>query len=164
MTLAEARDRFCRRELTASAPPHPGLDWTKLPGCVESLKKRKEEAIAIERISEQTLPLLKEIRDHLDSQPRVNRAIAAIDALRTQMNELGASYDLVTQLTQPTELKRFEADRKIAASRVSGMDRQRLQVERDIENVLGVMQAARDFQKLMDEVAVALSSSLKEAA
>jgi hypothetical protein len=164
MTLAEARDRFCRRELTASAPPHPGLDWTKLPGCVESLKKRKEEAIAIERISEQTLPLLKEIRDHLDSQPRVNRAIAAIDALRTQMNELGASYDLVTQLTQPTELKRFEADRKIAASRVSGMDRQRLQVERDIENVLGVMQAARDFQKLMDEVVVALSSSLKEAA
>jgi len=164
MTLADARDRFCRRELTGSAPPHPGLDWAKIPGCIASLKKRKEEAVAIEQISEQTLPLLKEIRDHLDSQARVNRAIAAIDALRTRMNELGPCYDLVTQLTQPTELKRFEADRKIAASRVSGLDRQRLQVERDVDNVLGVMQAARDFQKLMDDVIGTLWASVKEAA
>ncbi len=164
MTLVEARDRFCRRELTGSAPPHPGLSWTRLAACASSLAKRREEAAAIESISEQTLPLLKEIRDHLDSQPRVNRAIAAIDALRQRMNDLGRCYDLVTQLTQPTELKRFEADRKIAASRVCGRDRQRLQVERDIENVLGVMQAARDFQKLMDDVTANLAASLKEAA
>lgn len=164
MTLAEARDRFCRRALTGSPPPHPGLDWSRLPACVASLANRKKEAIAIEQISEQTLPLLKEIRDHIDSQDRVNRAIAAVDALRTKMNDLGRCYDLVTQLTQPTELKRFEADRKIAASRVSGVDRQRLQVQRDIDNVLGVMQAARDFQKLMDDVIQTLSSSLKEAA
>jgi hypothetical protein len=164
MTLAEARDRFCRRELTGSAPAHPGLDWTKVAACTASLEARKEEASTIEQIGEQTLPLLREIRDHLDSQTRVNRAIAAVDALRTRMNELGACYDLITQLTQPTELKRFEADRKIAASRVSGMDRQRLQVERDIENVIGVMQAAGDFQQLMDEVISSLASFVKEAA
>jgi hypothetical protein len=164
MTLAEARERFCRRELNCSAPAHPGLDWTRLSACIASLKARKEEANTIEQIGEQTLPLLTEIRDHLDSQPRVNRAIAAVDALRTRMNELGACYDLITQLTQPTELKRFEADRKIISSRVSGMDRQRLQVERDIENVIGVMRAARDFQQLMDEVISSLASIAKEAA
>jgi hypothetical protein len=159
MPLAEARDRFCRQPLTAVAPPHPCLDWSRLPACIESLTKRKEEAIRIEQISEQTLPLLKEIRDHMDSQDRVNRAIAAVDALRARMNEVGACYDLVTQLTQPTELKRFEADRKINASRVSGVDKQRRQVERDIENVVGVMQAARDFQQLMDQVIAALTTT-----
>lgn len=164
MTLAEARDRYCREPLSGSAPPHSGLDWTRMSGCVSSLQTRREEAITIERVSEQTLPLLQEIRDHLDSQPRVNRAIAAIDSLRSKMNEVGRCYDLVTQLTQPTELTRFRADRKIASSKVSGIEKQKLQVERDIHNVLGIMQAARDFQSLMDDVIASLATSLKEAA
>ena len=33
------------------------------------------------------------------------------------MNELGATYDLVTQLTQSTELRRFKADRKLSAAK-----------------------------------------------
>jgi hypothetical protein len=164
MPLADARDRFCRNPLTGSAPPHPGLDWSRKSGCTASLQNRKDEAATIERVSKQTLPLLREIRDHLDSQPRVNRAIAAIDTLRAKMNEFGRCYDLITQLTQPTELTRFRADRKIASSRVSGIERQKLQVERDIDNVRGIMQAARDFQDLMDEVIASLASSLKEAA
>ncbi len=68
------------------------------------------------------------------------------------MNELGAAYDLVTQLSQPGELKRFTADRRIAASKVSGVERQRQQVKRDIENVQGVLKAAENFEQLMDEV------------
>jgi hypothetical protein len=163
MPLAEARDRFCQRPLVAAAPPHPGLDWSKTRAVIASLSKRKEEAAGIERISEQTLPLLKEIRDHQSSQERVNRAIAAVDSLRVRMNELGACYDLVTQLTQPSELKRFEADRKISASGADGVERQRLQVERDIDNVSGVMQAARDFQRLMDETIASLEQTARAA-
>ena len=66
------------------------------------------------------------------------------------MNELGATYDLVTQLTQSSELERFKADRRIsAAKRMNGAERQRRQVNRDIENVRAVQRAARDFQDLM---------------
>ena len=82
----------------------------------------------------------------------MNKAIARVDALRSRMDQLGRCYDLIMQLTQMTELQRFERDRKIAASRVQGMDRQRRQVDRDIDNVQGVVAAAQEFQSLVNEV------------
>jgi hypothetical protein len=117
-----------------------------------SLENRKTEAAAIESITKKTLPLLEQLRDHIDDQARVNRLIAEIDVLRNQINEHGRTYALVMQMTQATELQRFQADRKISAKRLRGVELQRQQVNRDIDNVRGVMHAAQDFQKLMDEV------------
>ncbi|HWP39634.1 MAG TPA: hypothetical protein VNL70_01825, partial [Tepidisphaeraceae bacterium] len=109
------------------------------------------EAEQIEQISRHTLPLLEEVRDHLEDQGRVNRAIGRIDVLRARIAELGVCYGLVMQLTQDSELERFKADRKIAAAQVQGIERQRRQVHRDIQNVRSVIEAAVQFQKLMDE-------------
>ena len=128
------------------------MRWDRVGQCIASLEKRRLEADQIQQISRDTLPLLEEVKAYLDDQPRVNRAIARIDALRAQMNALGATYDLITQLTQKTELNRFHADRTIAASKASGTDRQRLQIMRDISNVNGLISASGEFKKLMDEV------------
>lgn len=154
MSLADAAEKYCTRLVEPDAHgDHPGRDERRLAECRQSLVLRREEACEIERIALATLPLLEEIRDHIASQSRVNRAIAALDVLRGKMNDLGRTYDLVTHLCQPTELKRFEADRKIAAAADSTPEqKQRAQVERDIENVRGITDAAIEFQKLMDEV------------
>jgi len=127
------------------------MEWERVSECVASLTRRCEEAGRIEEISRQTLPLLEEIRDNVDDQARVNRAIGEIDGLRAKMNELGATYDLITELTQSSQLKRFQADRKISAAKILGLERQRRQVSRDVENVRGVMEAAGEFQRLMRE-------------
>ena len=128
-----------------------------LPDVAACLDRRRDEASRVEKICRDTLPLLEEIRDHVESQSRVNRAISAVDALRARMNELGATYDLITQLTQSTELKRFQADRRIAAEKsLEGNERQRRQVARDIENVRAVLDASIDFQHLMKDTAGAL--------
>ena len=142
----------CQKPLPVFEDEFPALQWNRTAACIESLENRRGEAKKIERISNQTLPLLEEICDHIDDQPRVNRAIARIDELRREMNALGRTYDLVTQLTQTTELARFQADRKIAAAKLDGIERQRGQVKRDIDNVRGVAAAAKEFQALMDEV------------
>ena len=152
MTLAAAIQEFCTQPLDETMEDHPGLSWDAIGKCVASLKNRRRESSQIEEIAAQTLPILEEIRDHMDDQRRVNKAIAQVDVLRSRMDQWGRCYDLITQLTQFTELQRFEQDRKIAASRVTGVDRQRRQVERDIDNVRGVMAAAVEFQSLMDEV------------
>ena len=158
MKLSEAAGAFCNTPISSFASDdHPGMDWNWIGASVSSLLKRRDEAAEIERISRLTLPLLEEIRDYLSDQRRVNRAIGAIDALRAQMNDLGQTYDLVTALCQPTEMKRFTADRRIAAGKMDAYAKQRLQVKRDIENVRGVMQAAGEFQKLMDEAIGRLS-------
>jgi hypothetical protein len=152
MAFAEAIKQFCTRPVPEAPPPHPGLTWDRLDDCAASLKQRREEASQIEQVSRETLPLLQEVRDHLDDQPRVNRAIGRIDVLRARMADLGGCYNLIMQLTQATELRRFKADRKIEASRASGTDKQRRQVERDIENVRSVIDASIEFRDLIAQV------------
>jgi hypothetical protein len=151
MPLAGAIERYCRHPLSAEAADHAGMNWGILDRCVVSLSNRRREAEEIARLSRMTQPLLEEIGEHLCDQGRVNRVIARIDPLRAKMDELGRTYDLVTQLTQESELKRFERDRRVAASKASGADRQRLQVQRDIENVKALVDAAEAFVKLMDQ-------------
>ena len=163
MTLADALARYCATPLPPAPDDHPGPNWSLLGVCADSLRRRRREAEQIERIGRDTLPLLEEVREHLDDQARVNRLIARIDALRARMNQLNDCYELVTQLTQHTELLRFQNDRKIAASRVSGLERQKRQLARDIVNVGGVIEAARQFQSLVDEVIATLESRARQA-
>ena len=149
MKLADALAQFCTQQVGREPPAHAGLQWERLNECVASLRNRLSEAGEIEQISRDTLPLLEEVCDHVTDQQRVNHAIAKIDALRSRIDKLGPCYQLVTQLTQRTELARFKADRAIAAARVDGIERQRRQVQRDIDNVRSVLEAAQEFQNLM---------------
>jgi hypothetical protein len=153
MKLADAIRDFCREALPAKAVSDgkPGQQWMRAGKCVASLQARREEARQIELISGDTLPLLEEICANIEDQARVNRAIAQIDTLRARIDMFGPTYDLVTQLTQKTELQRFQRDRQIAAAKLTGTELQRKQIERDLENVKAVAEAAREFQKLMDE-------------
>jgi hypothetical protein len=161
MALAEAIERYCQNPLPAERADHPGLNWDNLPRCIECLENRRDEARQIGRICEETLPLLEEIVECMDNQAQVNRLIARIDQLRADMDKLGRAYNLLMQLTQQTEYKRFERDLKLAASKASGFDKQRGQVERDIENVKAVQEAGAAFAKLMDETIARLRAQVK---
>ncbi|HUB24833.1 MAG TPA: 6-hydroxymethylpterin diphosphokinase MptE-like protein [Tepidisphaeraceae bacterium] len=164
MPLADAIERYCRKPLSVSCPDHPGINFSNLDQCLLSLRKRREEADEIDRISRETLPLLEEIRDHLSDQPRVTRIIGRIDQLRAEMDNVGRTYDMVTQLTQETQLQRFERDRRLSASRAVGEERQRRQVERDIDNVRAVIDAAVEFAILMDQTIERLSAMIASRA
>jgi hypothetical protein len=163
MPLAAAIEQFCTAEISQTGD-HPGLQWHRVGEAIQCLRARRDEAQSIEGIASRTLPLLEEIRDHLDDQRRVNKAIARVDVLRSQMDTFGRCYDLITQLTQFNELQRFERDRKLAASKASGADRQRRQVERDIDNVKSVIDASRQFQALLSEVIAKLTTEHGAAA
>jgi hypothetical protein len=158
MSLSAAIEKFCTRRIS-KPPQHPGAKFAKTGESVDCLRRRRDEAREIERITRQTLPLLEEIRDHITDQIRVNRLIASVDVLRARMNELGSCYDLITHLTQQSELNRFKSDRKIAGARISAVNRQRLQVQRDIENVRSMGEAAADFQSMIGQAIDLLSTN-----
>jgi hypothetical protein len=140
-----------------SSPCEALCRWRLLPAALQSLHLRKEESLQIQQISRETLPLLRELRSCLDDQPQANRLIAAIDALHSRMNDLNHCYELVTLMNQQTELARFRSDRLLAASKLAGIERQRRQLDRDIANVQGVIDAAQQFHKLMDDVIARLT-------
>lgn len=152
MAFSAALEQYCTRELPRLEPDFPEMRWDRVDACIDSLKRRIEEATEIEKLADQTLPLLREVREHLDDQARVNQLIARIDALRAKMNERSACYDLVMQLTQQTEIQRFKRDRHIAAAKLDGLDKQRSQASRDIDNVRGVIDASRQFRDLVGNV------------
>jgi hypothetical protein len=152
MTFAEAIAEFCNGEAVSAPPVHGGLTWHRLDEAITCVRQRVEEAKQIEEISRETLPLLQDIRDSIEDQVRVNRAIGKIDALRARMNALNDCYELIMQLSQLTELQRFKADRKIGAAKLDATEKQRRQVTRDIANVEGVINAASEFQTLMADV------------
>jgi hypothetical protein len=159
MPLAEAASLYCREPLPVIAGADASVDWSRVPQVIQSLQNRRAEAAAIESIGRKTLPLLEALRDNIEDQNRVNRLIAEIDLLRNQMNEHGRSYDLLMQMAQNTELQRFHADRRIAAARLRGVELQKHQVNRDIDNVRGVIQASEDFQALMNDIIAQLQQS-----
>lgn len=152
MPFADAIAKYCTSPVTVDLSDHGGAQWERTGQCVQSLRNRRDEAAKIEEISRQTLPLLESIRDRITDQTQVNQAIAKIDALRAEMNRLGATYDLITELTQQSQLTRFESDRRIKMAKLDPTEKQRRQVERDIANVRSVMEAAGRFVTLMDEV------------
>jgi hypothetical protein len=167
MTLADAIAQFCGTPLESIESDAPPLRWDLLSACRESVLLRKAEAREIEKISDETLPLLEEIRNHIADQDRVNRLIAKIDENRSRMDVFGRTYEQVMQFSQQSELKRFERDRRLAAARLEGIDRQKWQLDRDIENVKAVSAAARAFVETMTEVADDLAKQAarkKEAA
>lgn len=158
MPLREMLDTYCNAAIERDVVPAlhdsidpPPNDADVIDRCLISIQNRKDEARDIERISRDTIALLRELHEHIDDQPRVNRLIARIDSLRQQMHALGKTYDLVVQLTQQTELKRFKTDRQVKSKKLSGIDLQREQVSRDIDNVAGMIEAAEAFVQLMDE-------------
>lgn len=151
MTLQQALDEHCRSRLRGTND----VDSNKLEQspdfqrAIDCLKTRIEESETIERISAETKPLLEEIRDHLDDQRRVNRAIARIDQLRVELHPIGKTYHLITQLTQQSEMQRFLNDRRIASDGIDGTELQRRQVNRDIDNVAAIESAAKLMQALL---------------
>ena len=70
MKLAEVIEQFCSEPIDAHPPKHGGLDFNRLVDSLSSLNNRLAEAVEVEQISRETLPLLEEIRDYLDDQPR----------------------------------------------------------------------------------------------
>lgn len=151
MTLADALSKYCAEPLGRKVPAHAGTDFSRLDEARTCLAARQAEAGQIQSISEQTLPLLHQIKDAIEDQSRVNQLIAQIDPLRSKMNDLGQTYDQITSLAQQSEHDRYAADRRIVSAGISGVEKQRRQIDRDIANVQHMIRASGEFASLMSE-------------
>ncbi|CAN5535501.1 hypothetical protein BH09PLA1_BH09PLA1_17030 [soil metagenome] len=160
--LADVLNTFCQQPFDVSPPAHPGMDWSRLSDCRNSLANRREQAEQVERISREVMPLLEEVRDKITDQKRVNQIISQIDSKRARMHEFAACYGLIMSLTQQSELKKYQADRRIAAAKhLDATAKQRRQVERDIDNVRSVIEAAEVFKQLIDDVTARIGAQIE---
>lgn len=158
MPLASVLQQFATAPLPQTDLPAQTVDWNVIPRVIQSLETRKSDAREIGEIANQTLPLLEEVKANLNDAMKVNRLISSIDRLRGKMMQHNDAYELATQLTQTTELSRYQRDFAIAASKAQGVERQKKQLERDIENVKAIIAASAQFITLIDVVIADLSA------
>jgi hypothetical protein len=159
MALADAIGQYCGAPLDRASLAIDADDTATLEAAAASIAARQVEAERMSEISTHTLDALRQLHGAIDGGADANVLIARIDGLRTEMNAFGMTYDLVTQLTPTSELARYVADRRLQVPGLSGAEKQRRQIERDIANVTHLKSAADAFADLMrqtlDEIIVA---------
>jgi hypothetical protein len=73
-----------------------------------------------------------------------------VDELRTIVTNSCRAYRIVNSTAQLAELQRFTADRKLAAADTTGAERAKRQLERDVQFVQSMREAARNVIAMLD--------------
>ncbi len=123
---------------------------------IDSLKRHisrtREDCSRIAAYSRQAHELLGEAITRQSDQTRVNQIITRLYDLRANVTKLTTAYAMTHIINQAGTLNRFRSDRAMAVAQgLSGLERQKLELERDQTNVSWVADAADQMGRLLDE-------------
>jgi hypothetical protein len=146
MPLREVLDRFATRPLPALPKACRPLDARRMESGRARIRLVCEEVKAIRRVSRQTASLLRRMLDDQHDSPRMQRHFAMIESNRREIQKRMATFELLNHLNQLGVYKRVIADRKLHMQQdLSPLERQRLQLQRDLENVDWIADAASEL-------------------
>lgn len=157
MTLREAIDAF-GHSTTGIGDRNETIRFEPLDTRVcDRIGSVIDDCERIVSISERSIGTLGEMLKHQQDQRRVGKLIEKVNAGRDEVMKMRDAFTLIEFVNQIAVLNRLKRDRVISL-RSDGADpveRQRLQIERDIENVRWTRDAARAVaQQLRDTLTV----------
>lgn len=144
MTLREAITLFGRGDATlglvASAARSPG----RLGSAEGRIRGIREDCLRIATLSERSMGVLEQMLCLQHDQRRVTSLIEKMNADRDEVMAMRGAFTLVEYVNQIAVLNRMKRDRTIAlrSTGAEPIERQRMQIERDIENVRWTRDAA----------------------
>ncbi|PCI09108.1 hypothetical protein COB72_07140 [bacterium] len=107
------------------------------------LDKLIEDSRRIVYLSEQSIELLETMIKHQDDQKQMGVLIGKVQLFRDQVFKMDVAYRLAETVNQVGVLNRMKQDRLIDINKdASAIERQKLQIERDIVNVQWIRDAA----------------------
>jgi hypothetical protein len=122
----------------------------------------RREAWSVEEISRKTADKLREMTIVQSDQKKIGTLIDQVHKLRDEVIRLQPAYGLVGFLNQTGGFKRFQADRAIELDRsLSGLERQKRQIERDITNVSWIGDAAHQLGSMLDSTLKMLDGGVR---
>jgi len=143
-TLAEALREHATRPVPVMPHGDARPDPARLAQVEELLRQRIDEVHELDRIAEDTLPILRQMSEHQRDPKRMNRLFDRLEANRKRVEKLDATFGLVNDLNTVGVFRRARADRAIhhdAQSELDPLTRQRRQLKRDIDNIDWLRQA-----------------------
>lgn len=135
-------------------------DQDRRNAVLERVRMIRRQCGQIADQSYRTVALLREIHEHQEDQPRVNRIIQKIDDLRDDVQSKTPGFVLTNLLSQRAVFNRIRADRQIGlVEGKSALHVQKLRIERDVENVRSLCEGAEDLAKMLDGAAATLEGA-----
>jgi hypothetical protein len=166
MTLRKAIDGFCggsrkaefriQNQRIQNGGDRAWKDWgcdvvgnlLRVKGALEG---RRESARGMKATCEATIPILREMIEHQQDGARMNRLFVEVDRLRGRVGEDPATFEMVTFLNTIGELRRYQADLLVKSSKKDPLDRQKRQLQRDVEYVGDLQVGAERLLEIIEE-------------
>lgn len=154
MTLRDAIDAYAGEPVDLPNTQRGETGREIDPQVLARIKRLITDAERIAQLSEQSATILREMLDNQQNQQRVGKLIERVNANRDVVMSKGDAFHLIESVNQIAVLNRLKRDRviKLRAADASAMDKQRYQIERDIENVNWTRDAARSVAEQLGHV------------
>ncbi|MEM9082988.1 MAG: 6-hydroxymethylpterin diphosphokinase MptE-like protein [Planctomycetota bacterium] len=131
----------------------------------ERLKLVRRDVRTISRRAGETADLLRKVKRDQKDLKKANRLIDQVNALRDEVRELQPAYELVHRINQLGSFKRFKSDRDLAIDLIEQdldeLAEQARRIDRDIQNVNWIGEAADHLDRLLEAAGDALSGGEK---
>jgi hypothetical protein len=167
ITLARGLETFA----TSPIRWKPGVvdGWTRTPpsreridAVLKRLREVRRDVLGMEKITVETRSILETILEKHADQARVNALIGKVEANRDRATGLRTAFWLTQFMNQAGSLRRFKADRAIdIAGSIDEMGRQRLQIERDLENMKALRESSEMVGTIVEDALTAMSGGTK---
>ena len=154
MTLRAAIDQYCAGGAGVGerrAWKHWECDrLTAIDLCRTTLEARRASAQEMIDTCAATLPLLEEMKIHQSDAARMNKLFIEIDRLRTKVGSDPETFEMVCHLNTIGELRRFRHDLSVKSAKEDNVERQRRQLERDVDYVTNLRIGAERLLEILD--------------
>lgn len=148
MVFADALKSYATRLVPSFKLPPKGFNRERLAKMVKLLDRRLAEVQELRRLSEKTIPLLKQMLKHQRNYDRACEIHDKIQKQKKRVDELNETFSLINDLNTIGAFRRARADRAIQHKDLDEYEVQRRQLERDTTNLEWLIQACDEGQKI----------------
>ena len=152
MSLAEALQKHATRPTPSLPRADVALDLDRLKAVSAMLTRRVREVTELQQATREATNVLRQMREHQRDRQRMNRLFAQMEKHQKKVErDLGETFSLVNSLNTIGAFQRVRSDRVIASRNSDPAERQRQQIERDLENMHWLDQACDEALKIFQE-------------
>ncbi len=138
-------------------------DASRMDALRRELEARMTEIRSLESVCQEMIQLLEKLQGLTHDPDQFNRVLIRVDELRAKINEENRALKIVNTASQLAELRRFSADRRLAAGKAEGAERAKRQLRRDVEFVTATRDACRTMLGILESAVARAKSGIAES-
>lgn len=152
MTLREALEQFAITSRPALPKTQAKLDPTRLSQSVGEVQHRLDEVRDLHRSSVEAQDILEQMKRNQQDRAKMQRLFERMQKTQRHVaDDLGRAFYLVSQINAVGSFRRIKTDRINARKQAAGVDKQLLQIERDMDNLKWIIQSCDEAVTVLDE-------------